>query len=176
MGGKQTLAALSLIYRIDGKLLVRLVKNLGLSLALASFSGPVMAQRTCGPETSNEWLAPAPQGFVGNDVSPEFMLRVTDHLRKAISLLARRSAAPITRADVLSFTGTAAPRHSSKLRPYLVWAIDMRSSTKLYASTENNRLYVLAANLGCPVHAKTPIILFLRQPPKAVFVEEWTAL
>ena len=153
--------------------MVRSLASLALGL-VATFS-PGIAQHRCAPEKRNEWLTSAPKDFVGKKVSPELVMPVTADLGRAVSMLEPRSAVPITEADVVSFAGSA-PSHLPELRPFLVRAVDVHRSTGLTVSVEKGRLEVFAGNLGCPFHLKTPIIVFLREPPKQVVVEAMAAL
>jgi hypothetical protein len=159
-----------------GGLWVRAWTYLGVSMVLLFCAASLDAQNKCPPETPNDWLTRGGNSGLARPIDPELVLPVASELPRAISLLSRRSAVLISSSDVQRFTGRPAAPSAKTLRPYLVRALDVSRWSAPKLSVEQGNLEVFVGRLGCPLHTKTPVVVFLREPPKRVFVEVMTAL
>jgi hypothetical protein len=138
---------------------------------------PACTQFGCDAPTSDEWLYSAEQPAEGARLGPDRVRPVVRALPQAISLLATRSALPLSTAQVEQFTGSAAhPSHGGGFQAYLVRSVFPTPDPHLDVSWDGNTLSVAAAGMGCAPFRKNPIVVFLERQPEHVLVIATAAL
>lgn len=148
---------------------------LPLILASAVHAQPTAGRFKCDAPTTNEWLLPPAGSGKSEKVDAALVYPVQKHVERAVGLLDKQSATPLTQAQLAEFGVDAAPSTSVR-RAYLVRAVYPVQRPTLDVSWVSRDLHVFANGLGCAPFVKRPLVIFLDRKPRRVFVTAAAAL
>jgi hypothetical protein len=137
---------------------------------------PATAQFTCALPTSSEWLKQGDSSGPVKQLGEKRVRPVSAHQAGAVAKLVRRSAVLLTEAEVRKFTGEPSSISDRALRGYLVRAVYPTANPALDVIWDGTRLDVFASGLGCAAYVKHPIVVFIKRPPRRVYVMASAAL
>lgn len=147
------------------------------------FAAALVAQTGCTASSKDPWLTPGGYAVKADNNVPLWLVyRVRDEARDdAVRRLVSRSAAPLSRRDVVRFAGTRLLAETRRpdgtpfvadwfkgRRPYLVRSVFPVSDPRIAVEWFGTRLVVRANGMGCVPFRGEPLLVWLDRAPSDV--------